>query len=80
MFRVQLAVHNAQVMGGVYLHMRTCARAYVPRLPYLVNGRTDCAEIWYVVGDQLASHFTEVDDGVQLHVRTPFPYFGNGYR
>ena len=64
MLRDEAAVHNAQVMSG------TCSRADVPPFPYLVNGWTDCAEIWYVVRDPLAGRFTEVDDEVQLHVRT----------
>ena len=48
-------------------HMRTCRCA---PFPYLANDWTDCAEIWYAVIDALARHFKEVDDGVQLHVRT----------
>ena len=52
----------------------TCARADVP-FPYLVNGWTDCDEIWYVVRDPPARRFTEVDDGVQLYVRTCAPLF-----
>ena len=42
-------------------------------------GRTRCAEIWYVVRDSLARRFTKVDDGLQLHGRTPFPCLGNGW-
>ena len=51
-------------------YIRTCARAHVQICPlsYLVNGWTDCAEILYVVRDPLAKRFTEIDDGVQLHV------------
>ena len=52
----------------------TCARAEVP-CPYLVNGWTDCAEIWYVARDPPARRFTEVDGGVQPHVRTSTPLF-----
>ena len=29
-FRDQAAMHITQVMGGVHLHVRTCARADVP--------------------------------------------------
>ena len=52
------------------------ARAHV-RTPfsYLGNGWTDCVEIWYVVGDPLAKRFTEVNGGVQMHVRTCAPPF-----
>ena len=39
----------------------------------------DCAEILYVIGDPLARRFTEVDDGVKLHVRIPFQYLSNGW-
>ena len=85
MFRDQVVVYIAQVMGVVHLHMRTCARADVPRLLYLGNGWTDCAEIWYVVRDPSARRFTEVDDGVHLHMTTcacanvpHFSYLGNG--
>ena len=72
-------------MGGVDLHVHTCAcaRADVPPFPYVVNGWMDCDEIWYVVREPLARHLTEVSDGVQLH-RTctrshPFPYLRNGW-
>ena len=43
--------------------------------PQFGNGWTDCAEIWYVVRKPLARHLTEVDDGVQLHLRTCAPLF-----
>ena len=59
-------------MGWVNLHASTCARA---PFPYLGNSWTDCAEIWYVVRDPLAKRFTEVDDGIQLHVRACAPLF-----
>ena len=55
-------MHITQVMGGVHLHMRKCARADVPHLPYLGNGLTDCAETWYVVCDASARLFTEAKD------------------
>ena len=70
MFRDHVAVHIAQLMGVVHLHVRTCTRADVAPFPYLGNGWTDCAEMWYVVRYLLARRFTEVDDGIQLHVRT----------
>ena len=35
---------------------------------------------WLMAMDPLARRFTEVDDGVQQHVRTPFPYLGNDWR
>ena len=98
-------MHIPQVIGGVYLHMRTCARACAIRdqlfgvvrdqlamrfaplrggvplhpkrgahvctpFPYLGNDWTDCAEIWYVVTDELARQYTQTKDGVHLHVRT----------
>ena len=62
------------------MHVRTCARADVPPFPYLGDGLTDCAEIWYAVRDLLDKHFkrvplakrfTEVDGGVHVHARTP---------
>ena len=43
--------------------------------PYLENSWTNCAEIRYVVGNPLARRFTEVEDGVQLHVCTCTPLF-----
>ena len=61
------------------LHVRTCARAVVPRFPYLGNGLTDCAEIWFLVRDQLAWRFTKVNGGVRVHVRNPFSYLGNDW-
>ena len=63
-------MHITQVMGGVHLHVRTCARADVPPFLYLGNGWTDCAEIWCVVRDPLARLFTNVHGGAQLHMRT----------
>ena len=33
----------------------------------------DCAENWYVVRDPFARRFTEVNDGVQVHVRCALP-------
>ena len=87
-FRDQAVIHIAQVMGGVYLHVRTCR---CPPFPYLGNGCTDCAEILYVVSDPLAQRFAEVDvryvrtcsctqtQSALLYVRMcAFPYLGNG--
>ena len=68
-------MHNAQVMSGIHLHVRTWERADVSPFPYLVDGWTNCAEIWYMVDDPLARRFTEADDGIQLHVRTCAPFF-----
>ena len=65
-------MHIPQVMGGVYLHVRTCR--YAP-FPHLGNGWTDCAEIWCVVSDPLAMRFTVLRGGVHLHVRTCVPFF-----
>ena len=49
----------------------TCARADVSPFPYFGNGWTDCAGILCMARDPLARHFAEVNDGTQLHVRTP---------
>ena len=69
-------------MGGVHLHMRTCASADVPQCSvYLGNGRTDCDDIWCVVRDQLCSYAFHTTQGwgisARAHVRTLFPYLGN---
>ena len=78
MFRDPVAAHSAQVMGVVHLHVRTWR--YDP-LSVSRNGlMDDCSEIWYAARNPLARRFTEVDDGIQLHVRTPFPYLRNGWR
>ena len=83
MFRDQVAVHNAQIMGGAHLYVRTCRCT-----PFsdLVKGWTDYAEIWYMVRDPPGRLFAKVNDGAQLHVRTctraavlPFPCLGNGW-
>ena len=52
------------------------ARAHV-RTPfrYLGNDWTHCAEIWYVVRDQLAWQFTQAQGRVHLHVRTCMSLF-----
>ena len=68
-------MHITQVMGGVHLHVRTCACADVPPFLYIGNGWTDCAEIWFVARDPLALRFTKVNGGVQVHVRTYAPLF-----
>ena len=57
------------------------ARAHVrTRFPYLRNGGTECAEIWFVARDLLASHFTQTKRGVltfvRAHVRTLFRISG----
>ena len=59
----------------------TCARAEVPPVSYIGNGRTDFAEIWCVVKDKLAKCFTEVMSGIHLHVARAYhsPYLGNGW-
>ena len=62
-------------MGGMHLHVRTCARADAPSVTYLGNSLTDCGEIWCVVRDPLAMRFTLFRDGVHLHVRTCAPLF-----
>ena len=53
----------------------------MPPFLYLGNGWADCAEIWCVVRDPLASLFANVHGGTQLHVRlrTPFSYLGIGW-
>ena len=53
-FKDQTAMHITQVTGGMHLHVRACARKDVPPFPYLGDGWTDCAEIWYVISDPLA--------------------------
>ena len=61
------------------------ARAHVRTpFPYLGNGWTDCAEIWYVVRDQLARLLTQNkggDTSARAHLRTcrcaRFPYLGS---
>ena len=41
----------------------------------LGNGWADCVEIWYALGNPLATAYAEVTDGVSLHVRTSTPRF-----
>ena len=53
--------------GGV--HLQVCT----PFL-YLRNDWTDCAEIWHALRDQ-TGQFTQITDGVSLHVRTCLPLF-----
>ena len=65
----------------------TCARAHVRtpfplmfRLLFLGNGWADCVEIWYALGNPLATAYAVVTDGVSLHVRTCTPRFCRGER
>ena len=49
---------------------------------YLGDGWTDCAELWYIVRDQLAWRFTQTKGGMHLYVRMrvrSFPCLGNGW-
>ena len=56
----------------------TRARVDVPPFPYLGNGWTDCAEIYYVVRDPLARLFTKGWGTLtRAHVYTPFWYTRN---
>ena len=43
------------------------------RLLFLGNGWADCVEIWYALGNPLATAYAVVMDGVALHVRTCTP-------
>ena len=45
------------------------------RLLFLGIGWADCVEIWYTLGNQLATAYAVVTDGVFLHVRTCAPRF-----
>ena len=45
------------------------------RLLFLGNGWADCVEIWYALGNPLATAYAVVRDGVSLHVRTCTPRF-----
>ena len=71
---------HTRSMGGVHLH--ACTLSCTPVL-YLDNGWTDCAEIWCVVGDSLATRFAHPKGGegksARAHVRTPFSYVRNGW-
>ena len=44
-------------------------------LLFLCNGWADCVEIWYALGNPLATAYAVVTDGVSLHVRTCTPRF-----
>ena len=58
----------------------TCARVDMPRFPYIGNGWRDCPDIWFVIIDPLAYHFTKGNGGIQVHVCTCtalFLYLGN---
>ena len=45
------------------------------RLLFLGNGWADCVEIWYALGNPLATAYAVVTDGVSLHIRTCTPRF-----
>ena len=45
------------------------------RLLFLGNGWADCVEIWYALGNPLATAYAVVTDGISLHVRTCTPRF-----
>ena len=73
--RDQVAVYISRLMGVVHY---TCARAHEQMCsPSRISQMawTDCAEIWYVVTDPLGRRFTELYNGVQLHVHTCASFF-----
>ena len=45
------------------------------RLLFIGNGWADCVEIWYALGNPLATAYAVVADGASLHVRTCTPRF-----
>ena len=45
------------------------------RLLFLGNGWADCVEIWYALGNPLATAYAVVMGWVSLHVRTCRPRF-----
>ena len=51
-----------QVMGGVHLRVRACARADVPSVPYLGNGRTDSLKFgaWLDINWLCVLHYSGV--------------------
>ena len=68
---------NASLCGtvGVRLHERTCKASNVPRtcnVPDIENGWTNCAQTWYIDGDQLVGTRVAYKSklGPTLHVRT----------
>ena len=67
-------IHVAQVMGGIHLHVRMCARADILPFSYLGKESTDCAEIKCVARDPLTNRFTQVKIGLHLHVRKRYPF------
>ena len=72
-----------QVSARTYIRMHVRMYRCVP-IPYLGNGWTDYAEVWYGARDPLIRHFTEAGEGLRgtvarANVRTPFPYLENGW-
>ena len=52
------------------------------RLLFLGNGWADCVEIWYALGNPLATAYVVVTDGgisARAHVHTALLYLGGGY-
>ena len=82
-FRSQAAMHitvlHRSWVGYICAHV--CTYRCAP-FPYLGNGWTDCAEMWFVVRDPLVWRFIKVNGGTGAgaHVRTHFPYSGTAGR
>ena len=80
-----LVTAYAVVTGGISLHVRTYRDTPTPRFcisetawPIVFKfgiGWADCVEIWYALGNPLATAYAVVTDGVSLHVRTCTPRF-----
>ena len=73
-------MHVKQVIGGIHLQVRTCARADVPPFPYLGNGWADRTEIWCVAWGPLAMHFTLDGRYICTRARDTVTHFSTSIR
>ena len=75
---IQLGAQQTMHVWGSFLGCFSTCAVHSP-LPYLQNGRTDCADIWHVASGQLVMWLPHVygggGGGVTMHVRTCTPHF-----
>ena len=58
------------LFGQNHMARATWGMSQMFRLLFFGNGRDDCIEIWYAVGDSLVTTYAVITGGVSLHMRT----------
>ena len=72
-------MHITQVMGEVHMHVRTCARAYLPlfRISGMATRITLKFDAWLGPHELGAYISLRWGTAARVHLRIRFPYVGN---